>query len=319
MLRRRRLTTALSALALASTLVLTLGLAGCGPDEEAVPVDLSRREEPVPTVPKRGLTYAYLPQYAHAVSYRRHRLLVEYLSKAVGMPMRQVFPNTFDEHVKMVSRGEIDISFSNPFVYLRLADYGARAFARIIEPSGKPDFRGQIISRKDDSSITALADCRGKRWMAVDPSSAGGYLFALGEFYDQGIRREDFAEIGFAPGPGGKQEKTVLAVYSGTWDVGSIREGTLAVLADRIDLDRIRVLAETRAYPSWVYAARPGLDPDIVRKIAKAMFALSISRPDDAVILQTANIRGIIQADDADYDSVRELVEKLGLSQEAAQ
>jgi len=315
--RRRLLTGALTILALVAALSLTLS--GCGPDEEAVPVDLSRREEPVPAAPKRGLTYAYLPQYAHAVSYRRHRLLVEYLSKAVGMPIRQVFPDTFDEHVKMVARGEIDISFSNPFVYLRLADSGARAFARIIEPSGKPDFRGQIISRKDDPSIATLDDCRGKRWMAVDPTSAGGYLFALGEFHDHGIRRDDFAEVGFAPGPGGKQEKTVLAVYSGTWDVGSIREGTLAVLADRIDLDRIRVLAETRAYPSWVYASRPGLDPEIVRKVAEAMFHLSISRPDDAVILQTANIRGIIPAADADYDSVRELVKKLGLSPENVQ
>jgi phosphonate transport system substrate-binding protein len=41
----------------------------------------------------------------------------------------------------------------------------------------------------------------------VDPTSAGGYLYALGEFYDHGIRREDFAEIAFAPGPGAKQER----------------------------------------------------------------------------------------------------------------
>ena len=306
--------------ALLALLAFVLAAApGCGPDEEPIPVDMSRREEPVPAAPKRGLTYAYLPQYAHAVSYQRHRLLVEYLSKAVGMPIRQVFPDTFDEHVKMVARGEIDISFSNPFVYLRLAEHGARAFARIVEPSGKPAVRGQIIVRRDDPAIRSVADCRGKRWMAVDPSSAGGYLFALGEFYDHGLREEDFGAIGFAPGPGGKQEKVVLAVYSGTWDVGSIREGALALLADRIDLDRIRILAETRAYPSWVYAARPGLDPEVVRKVSQAMFALSVNRPDDAVILQSANIRGLIPATDADYDSVRELAKKLGLTPETIQ
>jgi len=307
-------------IALFALLALVLSLSvGCGPDEEAVPVDLSRREEPVPAPPKRGLTYAYLPQYAHAVSYQRHRLLVEYLAKAVGLPIRQVFPDTFDEHVKMVARGEIDISFSNPFVYLRLAEHGARAFARIVEPSGNPSFRGQIIVRRDDKSIKGVADCRGKRWMAVDPSSAGGYLFALGEFYDHGLRESDFSAIGFAPGPGGKQEKVVLAVYSGTWDVGSIREGALALLADRIDLDRIRILTETRAYPGWVYAARPGLDPEIVRRISEAMFALSVNRADDAVILQSANIRGIIPATDADYNQVRELAKKLDLNPEAVQ
>ena len=50
-----------------------------------------------------------------------------------------------------------------------------------------------------------------------------------------------------------------------------------------------------------------------VGKIAKAFFALSMARPDDAVILQTAGMRGIIPATDADYAPVRELAEKLDL------
>lgn len=288
-------------------------LAGCGDNDDAVRVDLSRREEPTLRLPPRAVTYAYLPQYAHTVSYERHRLLLDYLGRATGLTLRQIFPDTFEEHVRMVERGEIDISFSNPFAYIRMARSGARAFARIIEPSGKPDFRSQIICRRDNPAMQTLEDCRGKRWMAVDPSSAGGYLYALGEFLDHGIRRRDFAEITFAPGPGGKQEKVVLAVYAGTCDVGSIRDGALDILAGKIDIGQIRVLAESKAYPGWVYAAKAGLAPAIVDKIAAAMFKLSMSRPDDAVILQTAGMRGIIPATDADYASVRQLAEKLGL------
>jgi phosphonate transport system substrate-binding protein len=288
-------------------------LSACGGDDDAVRVDLSRREEPTLRLPPRAVTYAYLPQYAHTVSYERHRLLLDYLGRATGLTLRQIFPDTFEEHVRMVERGEIDISFSNPFAYIRMARSGARAFARIIEPSGKPDFRSQIICRRDNTALQTIEDCRGKRWMAVDPSSAGGYLYALGEFLDHGIRRRDFAEITFAPGPGGKQEKVVLAVYAGTCDLGSIRDGALDILAGKIDIGQIRVLAESKAYPGWVYAAKAGLAPAIVDKIAAAMFKLSMSRPDDAVILQTAGMRGIIPATDADYASVRQLAEKLGL------
>ena len=287
--------------------------AGCGQDEDAVRVNLSRREDTVVRVPPRAVTYAYLPQYAHTVSYERHRLLLEYLTRATGISLRQVFPDTFEEHVRMVERGELDISFSNPFAYIRMAHAGARAFARIIEPSGKPDFKSQIICRHDNAALRTLEDCRGKRWMAVDPSSAGGYLYALGEFLDHGIRRRDFAEITFAPGPGGKQEKVVLAVFAGTCDLGSIRDGSLDILRGKIDLGQIRVLAESKAYPGWVYCARPGLPPETTGKIAKAFFALNPERPDDAVILQTAGMRGIIPATDADYASVRELAEKLDL------
>ncbi len=313
-MRRRDILLALCALpVLAAT-------TGCGRDEgDAIRVDLERREEPTLRHPARAVTYAYLPQYAHTVSYERHRLLLAYLGRTTGLALRQIFPDTFEEHVRMVERGEIDISFSNPFAYIRMARSGARAFARIIEPSGKPDFKSQIICRRDNKSLRSIQDCRGKRWMAVDPTSAGGYLYALGEFLDNGIKRKDFAEITFAPGPGGKQEKVVLAVFAGTCDLGSIRDGTLDILRDRIDIGQIRVLAESKSYPGWVYAVRAGLAPETTGLIARAMFALDPSRPDDDAILRTAGMRGIIPAEDADYDAVRALVEKLGLEDAAGE
>lgn len=293
-------------------LFLLLGalLAGCGSDEPRVLVDLSLREDVVASPPVKALTYAYLPQYSHTVSYERHRRLVEYLQRTTGLAIRQVFPETFDEHIRMVEKGEIDISFSNPFVYVRLAQSGARAFARIVEPSGQPDFHSEIIVRKDNAAIRSLQDCRGKRWMAVDPSSAGGYLFALGHFHDAGLRPQDFAEIAFA---GGRQEQVVLAVYTGLYDIGSIRDGTRAILHGRIDLDQLRVLAVSRPYPGWVYAARQGLPAPVVEAVRTALLALDANDPQEAEILYAAGMRGVLPASDEDFQPVRELAGKLGL------
>jgi hypothetical protein len=47
------------------------------------------------------------------------------------------------------------------------------------------------------------------------------------------------------------------------------------MLEDKIDLSQIRVLAESRRYPGWVYASRAGLDEEVVERIGKAMFDLS--------------------------------------------
>lgn len=286
---------------------------GCSDEEPTVKVDLSVREEiSAPKAPK-ALTYAYLPQYSHRVSYQRHHLLVEYLSREIGRPMRQVFPDTFGEHVRMVEQGEIDISFSNPFVYTRVAKTGARAFARIVEQSGGSDFRGQIIIRRDNQEIQTLKDCVGKRWIAVDPKSAGGYLFALALFHDFGVRKDDFAEIAFAPGTAGKQEKVILAVGAGNFDIGSIREGALETVRGKIDLDTIRVLAHTRYYPGWVFSAGRRVDPETVDALAQAMFELGMDNPEHAKILQAARFSKIIPAQDADYDSVRRLSSDLEL------
>ncbi len=288
----------------------------CTREEAPVPVDLSKRSDIAVRKEENVITYAYLPQYAHRTSFERHHPLIEYLKKETGLPVEQVFPDTFDEHMRLVGQGKIDISFSNPVAYVRMAQRsGARAFARTVEPDGKAEFRGQIICRKDNREIRIIEDCRGKRWIAVDPASAGGYMFALGHFYDHGLRKEDFAEIAFAQGPGGKSEKVVLSVYAGKYDIGSVREGTLAVVADKIDVEQIRVIAHTRWYPGWVYAARKDLDPKVVEKIKTALLKLDRNNTDHRRIFDAAKFNAVIPSHDGEFDSIRDLLKKVGIDQ----
>jgi len=295
-------------------LALFLLFFSCSQEENSVPVDLSKRGEVTLEKETYAINYAYLPQFSHRVSFARHNPLVEYLRRETGLPLKQIFPDTFDEHMKMVGQEKIDISFSNPMAYVKMAHrYGARAFARIIEEDGKPSFRGHIICRSDNPSIQSLEDCRGKRWIAVDPTSAGGYLFALGHFFDHGIKKEDFAEIAFSPGPGGKQEKVVLAVYAGRYDIGTVREGALTVVAEKIDVSEIRIIASTQYYPGWVYAVRKGLDPAVVEKIKEALLRLDRGNPEHQPILRAAHFSGAIASEDKDFEPVRELLKKVHL------
>ena len=302
--------TAIAAAVLAAAILI---LASCGEREEAIEVSLEKREEITfsPRVP--ALTYAYLPQYSHTESFQRHHRLVEYLSEQTGLAIRQVFPDTFDDHISMFAQGKIDISYSNPFVYVKLADrFGARAMTRIIELDGKAEFRGQIIARRDNRDIRTIADCRDKSWVAVDPSSAGGYLFPLGHFVDHGIHLDDFREVVFS---GGRQENVILGVYAGLHDIGSIREGSLHVVEDKIDINQIRIIDNTRWYPGWVYAYSPRLPEETAMQIREAMLALDHeNNPRDHQILEAARFIGFIPSDDRDFDPIRELSEKTGLN-----
>jgi phosphonate transport system substrate-binding protein len=288
---------------------------GCSQEEPTTKIDLSKTEQASLREEANVITYAYLPQYSHTVSYQRHHLLVEYLRKETGLNIRQVFPETFDKHMKMVGQRKIDISYANPFVYVKIARrFGAKAFARVVESYGQENFRGQIICRADNRLINGIADCRGKRWIAVSPYASGGYLYPLGYFIEHGLKKSDFSVVDFAPGPGAQQEKVVLAVYAGKYDIGTIREGTLNVVADRIDINEIRVLANTRWYPGWVYAARADLEPEIVKEIKKAFLRLDYKQREHRKILEAADITGIIASEDRDFDPVRELATHLGVS-----
>ena len=85
---------------LLALLVPALG-AGCDRGEKPIRIDLSKRRETTVHLPPRDITYAYLPQYAHTVSYERHRLLLDYLGRATGLVFHQLFPDTFEQHVRM--------------------------------------------------------------------------------------------------------------------------------------------------------------------------------------------------------------------------
>jgi phosphonate transport system substrate-binding protein len=265
--------------------------------------------KPVP----QKITYAYLPQYSQQVSLERHQDLVSFLKEKTGLDMVQVFPEDFDDHMKKVGSGEIDISFSNPFVYIKIAHlYGAEAFARIIEKEGNEMFRGEICVRKD-SPIQSIADLKGKRIMAVSLSSAGGYLFQKAMLLEAGIDPDEDLTVDFAKGVG-KQEEAFLAVYSGDCDACFVREGTrTVVMKDKVDISKVRVLAYTPWYPGWVYAGRKGLDPDIVNTIKSAMLMLDFKDPEDKVILEKAKFVKIVSSEDKDFDSIRKLATRLNL------
>ncbi len=295
--------------------VFFLFLPGCGEDESVIKVDLTQKEQVVLKEDPDVITYAYLPQYSHTVSYTRHQPLIQYLRKETGLNIKQVFPDTFDQYMKMVGQKKIDLSYSNPFIYVKIAHrYGAKAFARSIEKTGKDQFRGQIICRADNLAIQMISDCRQKSWIAVDPSSAGGYLYPLGHFMDHGLSRKDFTQIAFAPGPGGKQEKVILSVYAGKYDIGTIREGALDVVSGKIDTDEIRIVSTTRPYPGWVYAARKNLDKKVVEKLKPAFEQLDVNRKAHQYILESAHFIKVKASDDSQFDAVRQLMAGLGMN-----
>jgi len=280
----------------------------CSKDEDPIKVDLDKKIKIRHKIESNIITYAYLPQYSHTTSYKRHHQIIKYLRVKTGLNIKQIFPDTFDKHMAMVGNGKVDISFSNPFIYIKIADqFNAKAFARIVTIQDQENFRGQIICRADNLNIKTIEECRNKTWIAVDSASAGGYLFPLGLFYSHGIFKSDFKEIAFAPGPGAKQEKVVFAVHAGKYDFGTIREGTLDVVANRINLSSIRIIANTPQYPGWVYAARKNLDPVVIQKIKTALLALNFNKQKDMIILEAARFIKIIPSSDKEFDPIRKL------------
>jgi phosphonate transport system substrate-binding protein len=65
--------------------------------------------------------------------------------------------------------------------------------------------------------------------------------------------------------------------------------------------------------PGWLYSARKDLDPVVVDKIQKALLAFRGEHAEHQKIFKAAHVTGILPSSDQEYDSVRELLKKVGV------
>ena len=108
----------------------------------------------------------------------------------------------------------------------------------------------------------------------------------------------------------------MLSVYAGKYDIGTIREGTLDVVSDKININKIKVVSMSNPYPGWVYAARKNLDKKIVEKLNQAFRKLDFNNKEHREILEAASFIKVINSVDKDFDPVRQLAERVGMSLE---
>ncbi len=252
------------------------------------------------TYGKKSIKVAILPLYSAITLFDRFDPLMRYLSQKTGYEFKLVIPKDFEDFYNTVRRGEVQFSYSNPYIYIQLADKGwVSAFAdTVIEASGDI-FRGIIITRRD-SPIRSLADLRGKRVMVVSYKSAGGFLAQKLLLASHGI--DVSKDLHMTEGK--RQEVVILNVYRKKVDAGFVRETALDVLQNQIDLHKIRIVARTSYIANWPFAATPGTDRRIVAEVRNDLVGLR-----DKHILSAAKIRRFIAASDRDFDGLRKRIE----------
>ncbi len=250
---------------------------------------------------KNTVKVAHLPLYSAITLFDRFDPLMRYLSRKTGYEFKLVVPKDFEDFFDIVRRGEVEFSYSNPYIYIQLADGGhLRAFATTVMQSSGDIFRGIIITRQD-SAIRTLDDLKGKDVMVVSFKSAGGFLAQKLFLQEHGI--DVYRDLRLREGK--RQEEVILSVYRKNAEAGFVRESALDVLKEEIDLGRIRILATTQYIANWPFAATRSADGKIVELVRKGLLEL-----DDGNILSAAQVAGFKAADDRDFDGLRERIHR---------
>ncbi len=217
----------------------------------------------------------------------------DYLTAQIPGYRFDVAPLDFTAVEPAVAAGSLDFVLVNPAIDVILeVEHGVSRLATLrngSDGSGHNVFGGVIFTRADRDDINRLQDLAGKRFMAVDPSSLGGFEMASAVLHQEGIDpAKDLGQLVF----GGIHDAVVLAVRDGRVDAGAVRTDVLEQMAGAgsIDLADFKVLGaretpdfprllSTPLYPEWPFSKLSGTPTDLAQAVVVALLQMP---PDSA-------------------------------------
>lgn len=220
------------------------------------------------------------------------------LEKELGIPVKLVAGRDYDDTLKLLKEGKVDIAGTGAFGYVSANEsFGAHLVVRYVEDDGD-SYHALIITRAD-SGINSLAALRGKRFAFTDPKSTSGYLLPLLAMQQAGVDIKDLGKTEFVK----KQPNAAIAVYSRQSDAGAIADNQLNEKYG-VQLKDIKVLWKSAPIPHGAWIARPDMAEADRRQLAAAIMKIANSAEGKKLLAQ-ASVRGFAEGRDAEFDSVR--------------
>jgi phosphate/phosphite/phosphonate ABC transporter binding protein len=243
-------------------------------------------------------------------TFKEYQPLVAYLERQLHQPVKLVIPKDFPEFERLIKEGGADFAFQAPHTYVRLAHlYNREMLIKALTPEGAVRHRGVIIVRKD-SPLQRIEDLKGKYVIfgaendMAKSLSAKRLLAAKGVNPDKDLRgyKHD-----------GSCESIALNVFLKTADAGAVCDYSFKNINEpennaesEIPPKQLRILGQTEEIPTWVFAARTGVDAKLITRINEALTALSPKKHEE--ILEAAEVGGFVKAKDSDFDEIRKIV-----------
>ncbi len=217
----------------------------------------------------------------------------DYLSREIPEYHFAIVPLDFRQIEPAVKNQTVDFLLVNPSIYVNMeVRYRITRIATLNNLLGDRPwniFGGVIFTRADRKDIRTLEDVRGKRFMAVDRTSLGGFQMAWQTFKNHGIDiHDDTRGLTF----GGTHDAVVRAVLEGKADVGTVRTGILEAMSleEGSPLEKVRILGDlwsdkypfhhsTQLYPEWPFSKLPHTPNRLARRVAIALLRMSSLEP----------------------------------------
>lgn len=293
---------------------LPLLLAGCGGGGGSDPAE-------------DALVVGLVPSREANVLVDNAEPLAEYLTEALGQPVRVFVPQDYTGLVEAMGSGHADVGLIPPFAaMLGNERYGFETLLVSVR-HGTATYRAQWMTNDpslcptppepgDDGILHCDAPIdviRGRRVGFTDPSSTSGYLFPALQLMESGIDPETDVQPVFLGG----HDAAVIATYHGDVEIGVCWEGGHKLVeAELPDMgSKIIAFATTDPIPNDGVTVRADLDSALKDAIRQAFLDLAEreeSQPKSERILWAIyEIDGFVPFEDGLHDVVERAFRQL--------
>jgi len=242
---------------------------------------------------QQTLTLGIVPQQSAAKLARMWTPLLEHLSAQTSQRLQFRTAPDIPEFERRLANGDYDLAYMNPYHYTTFhRSPGYQAFAKQKDKR----LKGIIVVR-EDSQYQDLGEFADQTLAFPSPAAFAASIITRAQFSNQ--------EIPITPKYVSSHDSVYRSVAKGIYPAGGGVIRTFNGLEPEIR-KQLRILWTSDPYTPHALAAHPRVPADAVKAILAAMQQLDNTEQGQQ-LLKGINFKGIVTANDADWDDIRKL------------
>jgi len=239
------------------------------------------------------LTFGVVPQQAASILSELWIPLLKRVSAQSGVELVFSTAPSIAEFEQRLLQGQYDMAYMNPYHYTVFCQKpGYVAFAKEKDRLIKGIF---VVAK--DSPIAALSDLADKTVVFPSPAAFAASVLTQAELTQQNIE--------FTPQYVNSHDSVYQVVEKGIFPAGGGIMRTFESQPDEVK-SNLRILYETQAYTPHAFAYNPRISPEIVARVQHS-FITAMDDAEGIEILQKLSMKGIVAANDSDWNDIRAL------------
>jgi len=226
--------------------------------------------------------------------------IADYIAKETGKQVEVQIGQTYEDAGTKIGTGVFDFAYIGPAIYVDAQkQYGLVPLA-IVANNGRPTYHG-VITVKKGSSITSLAQLKGKKFAFGARNSNMNHTVPLWMLMNAGVKLTDLKEYSFLK----THDNVAMNIIRGTFDGGGMQPD----IAEKYRAQGLEVIATSPELPEHVFVATKSLDAATAKAIQNA---LNSEKAVPVLKGIKESISGAPKFVDADFDISRKIMKEVG-------